>query len=137
MQPEIAEQLRHRTKPLAIRMVNLCEALRSKPPARVIGNQLLRPGTPIGANYRAACRSRSRAEFVARLAVALKEAEETADWPELLVETGLIRADRLSGLSKEGDEPIRIFPAAGHRTQRRLADQNSKFRIQNSYDSLQ
>ncbi|MFB3815376.1 MAG: four helix bundle protein [Terriglobales bacterium] len=134
MRPEAAEELRSRTKRFANRIVRLCEAMRNNPTGRPIANQLIRSGTSVGANYRAACRSRSEAEFVARTAVALEEADETAYWPELLVEAGVVPTRRMPELMKECDELIRIFSAARHTTQARIRSQNSKFKIQNSCD---
>jgi len=131
MQPELAERLRQRTRNFSVRIVRLYEVISAKPAGRVIGNQLLRSGTSIGANYRAACRSRSTAEFAARLAVALEEADETAYWLELLVETGLILPERTSELAKECEEFIRIFATAAHTTRERFGNQNSKFKNRN------
>lgn len=130
MQPELAEQIRQRTRRFSVRILNLYEVLSAKPAGRVIGNQLLRSGTSIGANSRAACRSRSTAEFVARLAVALEEADETAYWLELLAEAALVPSGRLSELAKECEEFIRIFAAARHTTRQRFVNQNSKFKIE-------
>ena len=72
------EQLRDRTKEFALRIVRLFRALPRSPEAQVMGKQLLRSGTSVGANYRAVCRSRSRAEFVAKLGVVVEEADESA-----------------------------------------------------------
>jgi four helix bundle protein len=131
MQPELAERLRERTRRFSVRILNLYQVLSAKPAGRIIGNQLLRSGTAIGANYRAACRSRSAGEFAARIAVALEEADETAYWLELLVETALISPGRLSDLARECEEFIRIFSAARHTTRQRFGNQNSKFKNQN------
>ena len=132
MQPEEADHLRQRTKQIAIRIVRLYRALPPGAEGRVIGRQLLRSGTSIGANYRAACRSRSEAEFVARLAVALEEADESLYWLELLIDTRTVPAKRLTALIAECEELVRIFSAARHTTQQRIRIQNSKFKIQNS-----
>jgi four helix bundle protein len=134
MQPDQAEELRRRTKDFAIRVVNVYRSLPADGVARVIGNQLLRSGTAVGANYRAACRSRSDAEFAARIAVALEEAAESGYWFELLVDTGTITAAKLTGLRSECDEFVRIFAAARYTTKRRIQNQNSKLKIQNSPD---
>ncbi len=132
MQPELAEELRVRTKRFAIRVVNLCGALQKVPLARPIAGQLIRSGTSIGANYRAACRSRSEWEFVARIVLAVEEADETAYWLELLVEAGMLPAKRLSDLMQECDELVRIFAAARRTTQARFRTQISRIKIQNS-----
>jgi len=80
--------------------------------ARIIGKQVLRSGTSIGANYRAACRARSRAEFVAKLGVVLEEADETAFWLDLLRDTGIFPDRRLQGLIREANELVSIFVAS-------------------------
>lgn len=95
------EDLKSRTKEFALRVIRLMEKLPPKPGAKVIGNQLLRSGTSIGANYRAACRARSPAEFRSRMAVVEEEADESCYWIELLAEAGIIKPERLSGLLVE------------------------------------
>ena len=81
--------LRERTKVFALRIVNLVTALPSSMPAQVLGRQVLRSGTSVGANYREAYRGRSKAEFIAKCGDSLRELEETAYWFELLTETAL------------------------------------------------
>jgi len=79
-----SEILKDRTRRFALRIVKMYRALPRAEEARIIGKQVLRSGTSIGANYRAACRARSRAEFVAKLGVVLEEADETVFWLDLL-----------------------------------------------------
>ena len=110
--PEI---LRERTKRLAIRIVKLFRILPATEEARVIGRQVLRSGTSVGANYRAVCRARSRAEFTARMGVVIEEADETVFWLEMLIDCGVLPRERLAGLLNEADELVRIF-AASRRT---------------------
>ena len=105
------EQLRDRTKAFAIRIVRLFRAMPSGRDAQVIGTQLLRSGTSVAANYRAACRSRSRAEFISRLGVVVEEADESLSWLEMLGDTGIITRTRLRELLKEADELTAIFTA--------------------------
>src|SRR5436305_391415 len=81
--------LKARTRQFAIRIIRLYKSLSHNEESRVIGRQLLRSGTSIGANYRAACRGRSKAEFIAKLGIVLEEADETVFWLELLPEAGL------------------------------------------------
>ena len=83
--PEI---LRERTKSLAVRIVRLFRALPERRDAQLIGMQLLRSGTSVGANYRAVTRARSRAEFISKLGVVVEEADETVFWLELLEDSG-------------------------------------------------
>ena len=117
MSVESPEQLRGRTKAFAIRIVRLFRALPRSRDAQVIGTQLLRGGTSVAANYRAACRSRSRAEFISRLGVVVEEADESRFWLELLAETGIVAQARLQDLLTEANELTAIF-AATRRTTR-------------------
>lgn len=77
--------------------------------ARILGRQVLRSGTSVGANYRAACRARSKAEFIAKLGIVLEEADETVFWIELLLEGGIVRHEKLDDLLKEANELTSIF----------------------------
>jgi four helix bundle protein len=106
------EQLRDRTKVFANRIIRLFRALPSKPEAQVIGRQLLRAGTSVGANYRAACRGRSRPDFISKLGIVVEEADETIYWLELLGENGIMARRRLEGLLKEAHELTAIFTAS-------------------------
>jgi len=90
-----SEVLRKRTKAFAIRIVNLFKSLPRTEEARVIGKQLLRSGTSVAANYRAVCRSRSKAEFVAKIGIVVEEADETVFWLELLSDVGVVAAARI------------------------------------------
>ena len=100
--------LRERTKRFALRVVKLVEALPRGRTADVIGRQLLRSATSVGANYRAACRSRSGAEFLSRLAVVEEEADEAAYWMELLVEAGIMPEAKVSELLDESNQLVAI-----------------------------
>lgn len=101
--------LRDRTKSFALRVIKLYAALPTRRAARVIGDQVLRSGTLVGANYREAYRARSNAEFVAKLGDCLKELDETAYWFELLAESGIFPAERLTPLQDECNQLIAIF----------------------------
>lgn len=104
-----------RTKQFAIRIVRLFRSLPKTEEARTIGKQVLRSGTSVAANYRAVCRARSKAEFVAKIGTVVEEADETLFWLELLVETELVARSRLNGLLIEANELLAIF-AASQRT---------------------
>jgi len=106
------DELRARTKQFALRVIRLFRSLPKTGEAQVIGKQLLRSGTSIGANYRAACRARSRADFVAKLGVVVEEADESVYWIELLGESGALNASRLKELETEAHELTAIFTAA-------------------------
>jgi len=101
--------LRKRTTTFALRVVRLFGALPKSAQAQVLGKQVLRSGTSVGANYREAYRSRSKAEFIAKAGDCLKEIEETAYWLELLVEGSVVPAGKLAALRQETDELIAIF----------------------------
>src|SRR5262249_12039111 len=90
--------LRERTKNFALRIVQMFSTLPKTTEAQVLGKQLLRSGTSIGANYREAYRGRSKAEFIAKCGDCLREIEETAYWLELLVAANIVAADRLQPL---------------------------------------
>ena len=106
------EQLRARTKEFAFRVIRLYRTLPTSGEAQVIGKQLLRCSTSVGANYRAACRSRSRAEFVAKIGIVAEEADECMYWMELLIDGGLINAGKLEQLQNEAKELTAIFTAS-------------------------
>jgi four helix bundle protein len=113
----LPSRLRERTKAFAIRIVRLFRSLPRTDDARILGRQLLRSGTSVAANYRAAGRARSKAEFAARIGVVVEEADETVFWLELLVDTGIVPAAKMAELLKEANELVAIF-AASQRTAR-------------------
>lgn len=101
--------LKERTKRYAVRIIRLFTALPKSTEAQVLGKQLLRSGTSVGAHYREATRSRSTAEFVSKIEGGLQELAESAYWLELLVETEIMPADRLADLMREADELTAIL----------------------------
>jgi four helix bundle protein len=103
------EDLRVRTKDFALRVIRLFGSLPKSAEAGVLGRQLLRSGTSIGANYREAHRARSKAEFAAKCGDSLREAEESAYWLELLTESGIVSAKKLKALYEECNELIAIL----------------------------
>lgn len=108
-------ELKDRTKQFAIRIVRLFRLLPKTEEARVLGKQVLRCGTSVAANYRAVCRSRSKAEFIAKIGIVVEETDETVFWLELLTEAGILKAERLESLLTEANELLAIF-AASQRT---------------------
>ena len=102
------EEMKERTKAYANRVVKLCAALPNNWIARILGQQLLRSGTSVGANYRAVCRAKSNADFINKLRVVEEECDEPLFWMELLVDNNLIKASRLARLMKEADELLAI-----------------------------
>ena len=107
-----AESLRQRTKRFALCIVRFYRGLPAVDEARILGKQLLRSGTSVGANYRAACRARSRAEFIAKMGIVLEEADESVFWLELLLESGIVNNNKLGELVKETNELTAIFVAS-------------------------
>ena len=116
-----ADELKTRTKKFAVRIVKLFRSLPRTDEARILGKQVLRSGTSVAANYRAACRARSRAEFIAKIGVVVEEADETVFWFELLVECEIVRAATMESLLIEGNELLAIF-AASHYTAKTRRD---------------
>ena len=112
-----ADELRERTKQFAIRIVRLFQALPKGTDAQIMGKQLLRCGTSVGANYRAVCRARSRNEFIARIAIVAEEADESVFWLELMEETKVLTPKQLEEILKEARELAAIF-SASHKTAR-------------------
>jgi four helix bundle protein len=106
------DELKRRTKRFALAIIALAGTLPRTEAARIIGGQMVRSGTSVGANYRAACRARSRAEFSSRLAVTEEEADETLYWLELLEESGLVKGERVKGLMTQANELVAIFVAS-------------------------
>lgn len=100
--------LRDRTKQFALRILRMFGALPKTTEAQVMGNQVLRSGTSVAVNYREASRARSDAEFLSLMGIFERELDETALWLELLVESGIVAANKMSDLQNEADELIRI-----------------------------
>jgi four helix bundle protein len=106
-------ELKDKTKDFALRIIKLSDSLPNTKAANVIANQILRSSTSIGANYRAACRARSRADFISKITIVEEEADETLYWLELINESNLIKPDRLKDLLKDADELVAIFTSSG------------------------
>jgi len=113
--PTQQEIFRDRSKQFAILVVKLFKSLPKSDEARIIGKQLLRSATSVAANYRAAGRSRSRAEFISKMGTVVEEADETVFWLELLIETDVVEKKRVETLLGEANELLAIF-AASQRT---------------------
>ena len=114
------EQLKARSKRFALEVIALVGTLPRTLVAEIIARQIVRSATSTGANYRAACRARSRAEFVAKLGVAEEEADESLYWLELLLETHLVEGGAGQRLIKEAGELVAIL-SAGRKTARKVA----------------
>ena len=107
-----ADDFKQRTKAYALRIIHLFEALPKNGTASVLGRQLLRSGTSVGANYRAACRAKSPADFVSKLGTVEEECDETLYWLELLIEAGQVKPSRVCELMKEGGEILALTVAS-------------------------
>src|SRR5436305_10468403 len=105
-------ELKARTKRFALRILKLVAALPRSIEGKAIANQLVRCGTSVAANYRAACRARSRSEFVAKMGVVLEVADETQLWLELIIESKLLPVKRVERLLEEANELVAIFVAS-------------------------
>jgi four helix bundle protein len=102
-------QLKNRTKEFAKNIIHLCRNLPTNREGRLIGDQLFRSGTSVAANYRAACRGRSKAEFISKLAIVEEEADETLFWLELIKEMDILKGSVVDALMKESNEIIAIM----------------------------
>ena len=102
-------ELAERTKQFALRVMRLAEALPRSRSGTTIAHQIVRSGTSVAANYRAALRGRSKAEFIAKIGTVLEEADETLFWLEMIEAAGLLSAERLADLRTEADALVRIF----------------------------
>ena len=125
---------KQRTKQLALRFIDIVDALPKKRTADVIGRQLIRSGTSIGANYRAACRGKSTADVIAKLRIVEEEADESAYWMELLIELRLLPEARLSELLRETNEIIAMTVASIRTLQK--PDRGSPINRQSKIENL-
>jgi four helix bundle protein len=119
------QEFKERTKRLALRVVRLVGALPRIATAEVIGKQLLRSATSVGANYRAACRAKSTADLISKLSIVLEEADESLYWMELLVEAELIPANKLNSLMTETNEIVAMTHASVKTLRDRVKSENS------------
>jgi len=126
-----AELFKQRTKAFALRIIRLVCSVPNTQESRVIGQQLLRSGTSIAANYRAACRARSRAEFLSKISTVVEEADETVFWLELLADAGIVASSRLRDLKSEAEELVAIFNAS-----RVTARRNAQSAIKNQKSTI-
>src|SRR6478752_2489156 len=123
--------LKTRTKAFALRILKLVDALPKTTAGRALASQIVRSGTSIAANYRAACRARSTSDFIAKMGIVEEEADETLFWLELLEESELVSASKLPAIKQEANELISIT-VASIKTARRNRAGDSALRIPNS-----
>jgi four helix bundle protein len=115
------QDLRKRSMQFALRVVRLFRSLPTSSEARVVGQQLLRSGTSVAANYRAVCKARSRADFISKLGIVEEEIDESVFWLEFLVETQMMPRKRMDDLIDEAKQLTAIFAAS-----RKTAKRNSR-----------
>ena len=119
------DDLRKRTKDFALRIIRMVASLPRSTVSNVIGKQVLRSGTSIGANYREALRASSRKHFASTVAIVLREADETLYWLDLLADANIVKPGKLSLLRKEADELIAIFAATLKKTKSQIPNPKS------------
>ena len=119
-----AEELKTRTKKFGLDVIKLVESLPFTQTVEVIGNQLLRSTFSVGANYRAACRGRSKADFISKVGITIEEADESQHWLEMLGEAGLVPQDKLKPLANEANELVAILIASAKTARANLSNQN-------------
>lgn len=126
--PVTPEDLKTRLTVWAVSVVKLCRVLRASSDARHVADQLLASATSTAANYRAACRARSRREFVARLAVAVEEADESLGWIQILEESGLARRSDTHSIRQEAEQLLAILAASRRTAARNIASDSARRR---------
>jgi four helix bundle protein len=113
MSPTVnAESMKERTKMFALAVIRLCRALPKNSESSIIGRQLMRSATSVGANYRAVCRARSSADFISKLGIVLEETDESLFWIDLLTDAGVTSTDNVRLLRTEANELVAIFVAS-------------------------
>lgn len=123
------EELKERTKRFALRVIRMTESLPRQMSADVLGRQVLRSATSVAANYRAACRAKSRADFISKMGTVEEEADETGFWLELIAGSGMLPAGKLNELQREAGELTAIAVASIRTSRRRAASPQSAIRI--------
>ena len=113
---EFIEDFKNRTKEFVLRSIRVFQALPKNEEAHILGKQFLRSASSTGANYRAACCARSKAEFYAKLSITIEEADESLFWMEILAESNIIPLNRLESLIQEATEIIKVLSKARKNT---------------------
>ena len=129
------QEFKDRTKQIALRVIRLVESLPNTNSAQIIGKQLLRSATSVGANYRAACRGKSTADILHKLSIVEEEADESLYWLELLIESGIVSENKLSALMSDINEIVAMIVSSIKTLRSKTQSiQNPKSKIQNSND---
>ena len=119
------KELKDRTKRFALEIIKLVEKLPTRIVAQTVGRQLVKAGTSVGANYRSACRGRSRAEFAAKLGIVEEEADESAFWMEIIIEASLMETPLVQPLLDEAEELVAIMVASRKSLNRKSKIENT------------
>ncbi|MFH0952770.1 MAG: four helix bundle protein [Verrucomicrobiota bacterium] len=120
------DEMKKRTKQFGLRVLKPVAALPRGLEGQIVGRQLLRAGTSVGANYRAACRGRSKAEFIAKLGNVEEEADESAYWLEIIMDSGMMQASLVTPLHREAEELTAIMASSKMTARRNSADRKSQ-----------
>lgn len=123
-----SDELKLRTKKFALRIIKLTENLPDNQSGKIIGNQLIRSATSVGANYRAACRSRSKLEFISKIKIVEEEFDESLYWLELISEIKCFSEKKMSCIIKEADELTAIFTSTAKSAKINYSNQKSKIK---------
>ena len=115
------EKLKQRTKLFALRVIKLFQSLSKTTESQIMGKQLLRSATSIAANYRAACRARSNAEFHSKICFVVEETDETMFWLEMLWEANIVKQELLQDLYQENEELLKIMVVARKNSEKKIA----------------
>jgi four helix bundle protein len=113
------DELKQRTKQFVLRMIKLFQSLPKATEAQIIGKQLLRSATSVGANYRAACRARSNAEYFSKISIVIEETDETMFWLEILWEANIIKKELLQNLYYETEEILKIMVTSRKKSEKK------------------
>ena len=125
------EDVKRRTKNIGIEVIKLTDLLPQKTSAWTVAKQIVRSATSIGANYRAACRAKSTADFINKLKIVEEETDETLYWLEIIEETGMLSIENLVAIKKETNEILSIIVSSINTTRKKLANNNLKSKIVN------
>ncbi len=118
------EELKTRTKKFGLRIMKLYEEVSKTKKGEILANQLLRAGTSVGANYRAACRAKSDADFIYKIEIVEEEADEAAYWMEMISESNIMKKNRLDDMIKEANELTAIFATSAKTVKQRRKSKN-------------
>jgi four helix bundle protein len=130
------QELKNRTKVFALRVMNLVKALPNSIKGRAIANQLIRSGTSVAANYRAACRARSKAEFISKIGTVEEEADESALWMELIIEGKLLPEKKVHNLYSEAGELVAIMASSYISASRNKRNASAQSAISNQQSAI-